>query len=81
MLTGWMSAESSLWELLFSVWSHGLSWVTLQVEKARGMEEGGERVISWCLFFFFLSSNHPDFMITEILQISAVGEHHYNKYR
>ena len=51
--------------------------------KSEGMEGGGERVISWCLFFFFfpLSSNHPAFMITEILQISTVGKHHYNKYR
>ena len=60
MLTGWMSAESSLWELLFSVGSHGLSLVTLLGEKARRMEGGGERAISLCLslslsFFFFFA--------------------------
>ena len=27
--------------------------MTLQGEKVRGMEGGGERAISWCPFFFF----------------------------
>ena len=90
MLTGWMSAESSLWELLFSVCSNRLSWVTLQGEKARGDGRRGRKsdlLVSllfyffyFFIFFFYQSSNHPDFMITEILQISTVGEHHYNKY-
>ena len=73
------------WELplccLFTVCSQGLSWVTCRGKKWGGWREGEKERSLGVSSFFYLSSNHPDFMITEILQISTVGEHRYNKYR
>ena len=84
MVTGRVSAEGSLW-VAFSGCAHVVfpGWLCRGGKQGgwRGAERERERSLGVSSSLFFLSSSHPDFMITEILQVSTVGEYHYNKYR